>query len=269
MKCCRLTSAAIVASIFLAAHSTVATANNQHGDTVLVDLVATEYTTVEEFLDALRGLKAALLDRDDPRVVFVAVYIIQTGQAQSFLEADLFEDPEWAEALTLNFANLFRQAFFDYETGNFAALPQAWKIAFDASQQTGVTIFQHALLGIHAHVNHDLSHAIAAVTPRAERDRRAHDYMITNDLVIGGILEAEHVIGDEFAPFLANLDEVLGDFDARLLRVVLTQWRYRAWRNAQFFDGSLPTFYQTVMDWFLDIQTGYMARMIAIGGNAS
>jgi hypothetical protein len=266
MKDRSLTSAAIAASIFLAAHSPVATADNQRGDPVLVDLVAAEYTTVEEFLDTLKELKAALLERDDPRVIFVAVYIVQTGQAHSFLEANLFEDPEWAEALTLNFANRFRQAFFDYETENFASLPRAWKIAFETSQQSGVTVFQHALLGIHAHVNHDLSHAIAAVTPQAERAQRAHDYMITNDLVIGGILEAEHIIGAEFAPFLANLDELLGEYDAQLLRVVLTQWRYRAWRTARLFDGSLPTFYESLFSWILDMQTGRLANVIAIGG---
>ena len=91
-----------------------------------------------------------------------------------------------------------------------------------------------------------------------------HDYAVTNDLVIAGILDAEHVLGTEFAPVLGYLDELLGEFDAKLLRVVLTQWRYRAWRIARLFDGSLPTFYESLFDWFLDIQTGYLADVIAL-----
>lgn len=178
-----LTTAAIVAGIFITAHSPLAAADMQRGDPVLVDLVATEYTSIEEFLDALIGLKAALVERGDSRVVFVAVYIVLSEQAQSFLEADLFDDAQWAEALTPNFTNRFRQAFFDYETGNLAALSGAWRVAFDAE----------------------------------------------------------------------------------LLRVVLTQWRYRAWRTARLFDGSLPTFYESLFSWFLDLQTGQLARVIAIG----
>lgn len=235
------------------------------GDPELIGLVADEYQNVDEFLSALVALEMELLEREDARAVFAATYRVLTTHAIDDLGEGVFEDEEWAVALTLAFGNLYRQAFLDYETGNFVALPRAWWVAFDAAERESVTVFQHALLGINAHVNRDLAYAIAAVTPRNERDQRLADYLRTNDLVIGAILDAEYVLGN-IAPPLAALDEALGDFDAELLRVVLTQWRFRAWRNAQLFDGTLPPFYESVMVWFLDLQTGYLARVIATGG---
>ncbi len=241
------------------------TASAQQGDPVLIQIVESEYTTVDQFLSALTQLESALREHHDARLVFAAVYRVLTTHAKEDVEEGLFDDSEWATALTVNFGNRYRQAFYDYEIGNLGDVPIAWKIAFDAAAAENATVFQLALLGVHAHVNRDLPYAIAAVTPNVERERRFQDYVVTNDLVVGAILDIERLLGQEFAPALANLDEALGDFDAELLRIVLSQWRYRAWRNAQLFDVTLPGQYRTLFGWFLEIQTGYRAHVIAIG----
>jgi len=244
--------------------SPAAIAEAQRGDPVLVNLVAFEYQNVDEFMDALGDLETALLERGDRRATFTAIYSVLTKRAMEDLEEGQFEDSEWAAALTVAFGNLYREAFYNYETGNLAELPWAWRVAFDVAAVEGATVFQHALLGVSAHVNHDLPYAIATVTPSSERGLRYSDYVVTNELVVGAILEVERLLG-EIAPPLAELDNALGDLDAALLCIVLTRWRFRAWSNAQLFDGRLPLFYESFMSWWHDIQTGHMARVIAIG----
>ena len=61
------------------------------------------------------------------------------------------------------FAKYYLRAFDNWTAdSNSSAVPQAWKIAFDAAQDGRVSAAGNFFLGLNAHINHDLALAMAA-----------------------------------------------------------------------------------------------------------
>ena len=232
------------------------------GDAELIALLEDPYVAYEDVLFGFGKLEEALAERDDARVVFAAVYRTITEDAVAALADGYFDNSEWTSAFLLAFANLYRQAFFDYESGRLDEVPQAWQIAFDAAKSEEVSVFQHALLGIHAHINRDFAFAIAEVTPPEERAKRYPDYLATNRFLLTTIGNVEELLGTIYDPDLGALDDALAGFDESLLAAVLTQWRMRAWRTAALFDGSRPPWVERSAAAVLNRITGQRAQMI-------
>lgn len=239
------------------------------GDAELIALVADPYLTYEEVLTGFGGLEDALAERGDARVVFAAVYRTITKDAIAAIDDGYFDNPEWTRAFLLAFANLYREAFLDYESGRLDEVPEAWQIAFDAAKSDEVSVFQHALLGIHAHINRDFPFAIAEVTPPEDRAKRYPDYLATNRFLLTTIQGVEELLGTIYDPDLGALDDALVGFDESLLAAVLTQWRLRAWRTAALFDGSRPPWVERAAAALLDRIAGQRAHLILGGSRRS
>jgi hypothetical protein len=58
------------------------------------------------------------------------------------------------------FANAYRQALASHQDGRPGNMATAWRQSFDACRNPRVSVFQHLLLGINAHINHDLPYAV-------------------------------------------------------------------------------------------------------------
>ncbi|MCC6696926.1 MAG: hypothetical protein IT365_14950 [Candidatus Hydrogenedentes bacterium] len=239
------------------------------GDAELIALVADPYLTYEEVLTGFGELEDALAERGDARVVFAAVYRTITEDAVAGIDDGYFDNPEWTSAFLLAFANLYREAFLDYESGRLDEVPEAWQVAFDAAKTDGVSVFQHALLGIHAHINRDFPYAIAEVTPPEDRAKRYPDYLATNRFLLTTIQDVEELLGTIYDPDLGALDDALAGFDESLLAAVLTQWRLRAWRTAALFDGSRPPWVERAATTALNRITGQRAHLILGGSRQS
>ena len=108
--------------------------------------------------------------------------------------------------------------------------PRCWQAGFDVARDPDIIILQHLLLGINAHVNHDLPRAIIAVAD-ATGDLPAvrPDFDTINDL-----------LGSLSAGVLGNLDRVsrwateagaLGG--GRLFNFSLERARDQAWATAE------------------------------------
>lgn len=227
------------------------------GDPQLVALVEDEYVSTQDFLDRLVRLEQTLAERQDPRAVFAAMYVVLTRNALVLIEQGHFDDGEWVGALMVAFGNLYRQAFLDFETRRLDRVPEPWRVTFEAADD--ITVFQHALLGVHTHINRDLAYAIAEVTPPRDRARRYADFVRTNEFVVAFINEVEDAAALYDAD-LAVLDDRLGELDERLLDQTLSFWRFRAWRIAAALDDSADAPLRRFLAAYLDFTTGRQAR---------
>jgi hypothetical protein len=128
--------------------------------------------------DALASLRSqrALLGRTDPRAVFVDVYTLITAEVAGRLASGRhdFAQPEWIERLTAQFATSALIAVDDAVTGALQYGP--WLPALDLGIE--VPPYVRALLGMNAHINHDLARVVCAdlldvapnAIPRYRRD---------------------------------------------------------------------------------------------------
>ena len=104
-------------------------------------------------------------------------------------------------------------------------------MAFAAETQPGLTILQHALLGVNAHINFDLPFSAVAAAPVAALPSLARDYDVINAILRAVLDEVQAVIG-RFSPLLHVLDDVGGRTDEAIAGFSVVAARDEAWHEA-------------------------------------
>lgn len=196
------------------------------------------YSTV---LERMRAQAEAWEATGDRRCVFLDCYALMTGNMLSAIDAGRFHDPAWVRRLLDRFAEYYWTALETYEQGG-EGLPLAWKHAHDIARQRLATIEEDLLLGINAHINHDLPLALRDLMveewPRLSAEQRASrmaDHLTVNTILAETTDEVQHQVIDRF-------DHMLGFFDNHLPRLVhiaewevdriLGSWRKEVWTRA-------------------------------------
>jgi hypothetical protein len=144
-----------------------------------------------------------------------------------------FEDVPYINHMDAVFAKYYFDAYDNYQSGNRAAVPQAWQIAFDAARDRRMTGTGDLLLGINAHVNRDLPFVLASmgiVRPDGQSGKPDFDKadVFLNDA--SDALMAE--LSQRFDPTIDDSNDPLGLSYASVMQL-LTTWREMAWRNAE------------------------------------
>ena len=129
-------------------------------------------TTIDE-------LRTIALDAGDAAGYFPALYARVTDRIQTAAAEGRFDDPKRME----EFANAFARWYVRARTGE-TAVPGCWRAAFDVTGDSRLMIVQHLLLGINAHVNHDLPQVVVERAPASGdlTDLRA-DFDAVNDIL--------------------------------------------------------------------------------------
>jgi hypothetical protein len=130
------------------------------------------------------------------------------------------------------FANLYRQAIDDYDAGRIQTVPKAWRLCFDMARAGTGLVLTDMLLGVNAHVNHDLPYALNGISIEPDRQKRYRDHCAVN-AVLGSVTEtATQRISSLYAPGLTGLDALACDVDEMLSAFSLEVARESAWESA-------------------------------------
>jgi hypothetical protein len=189
----------------------------------------TPYRSVGDVVAGLSALEAFFLERRDKRGVFVAAYLPITLEIQRRIQEGRFDDNAWVAAYLVAFANLYRQALAAYDSGRLASVPKPWRIAFDAAADDSCLLLQHLLLGINAHINHDLPIALSEVTIDPDRASRQRDHTAVNEALQVATDPVQERLARLYAPGLGLLDVVAGVFDEQLTNFSFEKAREAAW----------------------------------------
>jgi hypothetical protein len=198
-------------------------------------LTETPYHTVAAAEKSLRALEALFRRGKDNRGLFVIAYAEMTTRIKYALldRPSPFNEPAWVTEYLLAFANLYREALHGFVTG--AIIPAAWRIAFErAADDRGVISLQHLLLGINAHIGHDLPLSLQQVGlgQGETQQRRYADHLRVNEI----LKAATDSIQDKVTRFhlsqgFSLLEKIIGPFDEELTNYFFERQRTRAWYN--------------------------------------
>jgi hypothetical protein len=108
--------------------------------------------------DTIDELRAAALAADDASGHFPAMYARVTREIQAAVESGRFGDG----AGMVQFAGAFAGWYLRPRSG-IEPIPGSWRAAWSVGGDGRLLIVQHLLLGINAHVNHDLAQAVVEV----------------------------------------------------------------------------------------------------------
>lgn len=192
------------------------------GAPACIDAVVAEMTRRFDALDASCSHEAP----------FALIYLRVTEGVGS-QGAQRFRDRVYLNHLDAVFASLYFFAYDNWQAGRMKAVPEAWRIAFQAADQGTVTVLGDILLGMNAHISRDLPFALARTGLREPNGQSAEaDFNRVNGL-LGSV--TPDTLTDEAMRYDPTLTSAVGP--ARLypidLQQLLAAWRSDSWQNAE------------------------------------
>ena len=163
--------------------------------------------------------------RDDPAGYFAAMYLGVTREVQRGLAVGRFTNPEQLERLTVTFANRYLAA------ASSESPPASWAVAFDAAADRSVTIVQHLLLGMNAHINLDLGIACVEVAPGDAITSIRRDFDEIND-VLAELVDRVQASLSEVSWLYRFVDDVIDSEEDAVINFSIGRARAHAWQYA-------------------------------------
>jgi hypothetical protein len=144
-----------------------------------------------------------------------------------------YEDVPFANHQDAVFARYYTDSYYAYRAGDRAAVPEAWRIAYDASRDEKVSGSGSLLLGMNAHINRDLPFVLAGVGLVApDGSSRKPDYVAVEQWLYTATEPLLAEIAARFDPAADDAADRFGLSNLALFQMV-SGWRERAWRNAE------------------------------------
>jgi len=190
------------------------------------------FRSPEDALEGLTALESAFREVGDRRGVFALASRRFTEAIRDWLAHGRFEEPEAIRRFVVVFADAYRRALVDDAGERADRVPAAWRLGFDAARSRRTSVVQDLLLGINAHVNHDMPFAILDAGIDAACERCHRDHVVVNDALrqMTPIVRLEVV--RRYAPALGLPARLAGRSLDRALLAAYHLVRQRAWQGA-------------------------------------
>ncbi len=149
-------------------------------------------TSIPEVVTRLAEIRdhaasTSLLGENDGIAAFTKLYHTITSRVGDMVESGEFQSSPFLVRLDLEFAERYFQALRRYAADMHTA-PGVWRVLFDNRSDPRVPPVNFAVLGVNAHINFDLAHALIAawrhVEPEGDGPGSAqfHDYRLINEV---------------------------------------------------------------------------------------
>ncbi len=231
---------------------------------MIESLIASDFelNTLDDVVSCFSTLERKFNEKQDKRAIFTTAYLTITRAMKEAIEARRFGDDEWVDIYLRSFARLYMEALRAYEEGNMERVPRAWRVAFDLAAAREGLVIQHLVLGINAHVNHDLPFALVNAGIDPDRPRRYDDHTSVN-LVLGATLDAlqDHV-ERLYSPVLRLFDNILGRWDDEFSFMMVRNARENAWQACLQLVGAQSDDEREVARQQVNEASGALAEMI-------
>jgi hypothetical protein len=230
----------------------------------------------------MEALAATWYATGDRRALFADTYARMTRAMQSAVEASDFADNVWVQRLVDRFADYYFIAVdahavdahaIDARGGAaepIAPCPAVWREAFEACTRDDVNELQTILLGINAHINHDLALALADVLEDwdtlddAARAARLADHGHVNAIIEATVDEVQGEVLARVEPMIGVLDALLGRMDEWLFSRLAAHYRENVWEDTQRLLASRTPDERLALVAELDRQAQRLGRLIVM-----
>jgi len=191
-----------------------------------ISTVLKHLTTAQQIFDRLPP------PADNRVAAFNSLYFTITDRVAQALRGAEVRDKAFLELLDVEFAKRYLHALRLWGEDD-PATPDAWEVLFRRAQDHRVSKLTAAMLGVNAHINHDLALALVATwqqlgPPRGEDIH--DDYLLVNKIFYEEIPGLRRRYS---TPFQLRIDALVGNLDDWSQRVLVSATRAHAWEQAQ------------------------------------
>jgi len=223
---------------------------------------AAVYLTLDDVVTDLAVRERGFRDRQDRRSVFLTLYGVVSSEMRDRVARGAFEDPAWVHRYAVAFANLYREALEAYDGGRVEAVPKAWRLCFDAARSAAGLVLQDMLLGVNAHVNHDLPLALTQVSIDPDRELRRRDHNAVNAVLASVTERATERLAALYAPGFTSMDECAGALDEIASAFSLQVARESAWESAVALANARNAVERALATTLISARAAVMARLL-------
>ncbi len=183
---------------------------------------------IYEVLIELDKIIAKSIEDGDYLSIFAYVYRRTTAQIKQEILAEKFEDNERMERLDVVFANRYLDAYQRFKNGKNPTA--SWQVPFDARFKK-LTILQHLVMGMSAHINFDLGIAAAEIAQGQDIKDLKNDFMKVNEILANLTNEMQSRVS-RVSNLLFLLDWIGGKSDEKIANFSIKKARQFAWNVA-------------------------------------
>lgn len=181
--------------------------------------------SIDDTLNEISGLLASMSADSSVLGYFPALYRRVTLKVRAAVLAEEFDDGERMARLVVVFAQRYLDAYSEYRSNGTCS--QSWLVAFQCETGRGLTVLQHLLLGMNAHIGLDLGVAAAEVAGADVLSIRG-DFVRINAILGNEIDDTQARLTRIFRP-LGLIDRLCGEVDERLSLFSIAYARDKAW----------------------------------------
>lgn len=185
-------------------------------------------TTIDDVLLELDQIIADSISKNSRLGIFAYIYRRTTARIKQAILENQFEDNARMEIMDVAFANLYLKAYYDFERGGI--ISGSWKTAFLAKDEK-LTIIQHIILGMNAHINLDLGVAAAYVAPGDKINSLKNDFMKVNQILKDLTNEMQTKVA-KVSRLMFLLDWIGKNTDEKIIDFSIVKARQQAWNLA-------------------------------------
>ncbi|GMQ29323.1 DUF5995 family protein [Algoriphagus confluentis] len=184
--------------------------------------------TIDEVLVRMDQIVDECRTSDSRIGYFSILYRQVTRRVRDGILAGEFEDNPRMEILDVLFAKRFIDAYDLWKSGQKPT--ESWRLAFEASKNSGHLVLQHLFLGINAHINLDLGISASETMIEKELDGIKGDFDKINSILselVDGVKANISVVSPIFGwliPLAKGKDEMLLNFSIQIARD--GAWKY-------------------------------------------
>lgn len=188
-----------------------------------------ETTTIQNVLMELDRIIDESIENNSRIGLFAYIYRRTTFEIASEIALGNFEDNQRLEKFDVAFAQLYLDAYSAYK--NNEEVSAAWAYAFDQVDKP-LTIVQHIMLGMNAHINLDLAVAAATVMSGQEIHALENDFNKVNDILFQITNELQDRLS-RVSPLMFMLDVIGKNKDEKVINFSMRKARQQSWNAAK------------------------------------
>ncbi len=215
-------------------------------------------TTIQEVINQLDIIIDNAVESNSRLGLFAYVYRRTTAEILKEVQKGSFENNELLEQLDVVFANLYLDAYQQYQ--NKEPVSKSWLFAFAHSDKS-LSILQHVMLGMNAHINLDLAIATSKVMAEKEIQSVRSDFDKVNTILFSIVNEMQERLS-RVSPILFLLDWAGKNSDEKIIDFSMRKARQQSWNNSNLLWGLGPENQVGSID-LIDKVTLELSEMIA------
>jgi hypothetical protein len=185
--------------------------------------------TIQDVLRDLDEIIAESIKTNSRIGLFAYVYRRTTFEIASEISLGNFEDNQKLEDFDVAFAKLYLDAYNAYKKNQ--KVSASWAFAFEQANKP-LTIVQHILLGMNAHINLDLAVAAATVMQGKDIHTLENDFNKVNDILYQITNELQDRLS-RVSRLMFILDVIGKNKDEKIINFSMRKARNQSWKTAK------------------------------------